>query len=57
MAVEGPILTAAEARKENQAAHERIDERLRRLELAVLALGLMAIGSGAGSIVAKVVGA
>lgn len=50
------VLSAVAARAENREEHEKFDARLRRLELAVLALGLMAVGNGAGSILAKLVG-
>lgn len=50
------VLSATEARKENREEHEKFDARLKRLEYAVLGLLLITGGSGAGSIVAKLVG-
>lgn len=51
------VLSATDARKENREDHEKFDQRLRRLELGVAILGLMVVGNGAGTIVAKFVGA
>jgi hypothetical protein len=51
-----PILSASEARRENREEHEKFDLRLRRLEIAVVALSLIALGNGAGSILSKVIG-
>jgi hypothetical protein len=49
----GLVLGPKDLYDANNAAHDKFDARLKRLELAVLALGLAAVGNGAGSILSK----